>query len=138
MFKRLLRAQRCLVPADGYYEWKQTPFDKIPHWIRMADESPFFFAGLWNRWHEGDADGIPSFTILTTEANQLIAPIHNRMPVIVRKEDDNLWRDTAMTDTTNLDHVMRPYDGGDMAAYPISTRVNNVKNEGLELVRRDV
>ena len=134
MFKRLLSAKRCLVPADGYYEWKQTPTGKIPHWIRMADENPFFFGGLWDWWHENDPDGIPSFTILTTDANELTAMIHNRMPVIVRKEDYNLWLDPQATDTSKVEHVLRPYEGREMIAYPVSTKVNNVKNEGPELI----
>ncbi len=135
MFKRLLSANRCLVPADGYYEWKRTPTGKIPHWIKMADESPFFFAGLWDWWHENDPDGIPSFTILTTDANELTMPIHNRMPVIVRKQDYNLWLDPQATDTSKVSHVLRPYDGREMAAYPVSTKVNNVKNDGPDLIK---
>jgi putative SOS response-associated peptidase YedK len=135
MFKRLLSANRCLVPADGYYEWKKTLTGKILYWIRMADESPFFFAGLWDWWHEKDPEGIPSFTILTTDANGLTMPIHNRMPVIVPKEDYNLWLDPKVTHISSVAHVLRPYEGNEMTAYPVGIKVNNVKNDGPELIK---
>lgn len=134
MFRKLLRERRCLVPADCFYEWKATPGSKSPYCIRMASEAPFFFAGLWDVWHEGQADAIPSFTILTTDPNELAATIHNRMPVIVRPGDYTRWLDPSVREAAKVADVLIPYPASEMIAYPISRLVNNVKNEGPQLI----
>ena len=134
MFRKLLRERRCLVPADCFYEWKATPGGKVPYCIRMASHEPFFFAGLWDVWREGQADALPSFTILTTEPNELTATIHNRMPVIVRPEDYTRWLDPGVREPETVRDVLMPFPAEEMIAYPVSTLVNNVKNEGPELI----
>jgi putative SOS response-associated peptidase YedK len=134
MFRKLLRERRCLVPADCFYEWKATPGGKTPYCIRMASHEPFFFAGLWDLWHEGQADALPSFTILTTEPNELAATIRNRMPVIVRPEDHTRWLDPSVREPETVRDVLMPFPAEEMIAYPVRTLVNNVKNEGPELI----
>ena len=134
MFRKLLRERRCLVPADCFFEWKATPAGKVPYCVRMASEAPFFFAGLWDVWHEGHVDAIPSFTILTTQPNELAATIHDRMPVIVQAGDYTRWLDPSVREPDAIADVLSPYPADEMIAYPISRLVNNVKNEGPKLI----
>ena len=134
MFRKLLRERRCLVPADCFFEWKATPAGKLPYCVRMASEAPFFFAGLWDVWHEGHVDAIPSFTILTTQPNELAATIHDRMPVIVQAGDYTRWLDPSVREPDAIADVLSPYPADEMIAYPISRLVNNVKNEGPKLI----
>lgn len=134
MFRKLVRERRCLVPADGYYEWKTTPTGKIPHWFHMRSGEPFFFAGLWDEWRASHPDSIPSFTLITTNANELAQPVHDRMPVIVRPEDYRLWLDPAVMSPAEIAHVLKPYASKKMAFHQVSRRVNLSKNEGPELI----
>jgi putative SOS response-associated peptidase YedK len=134
MFRKLLRGRRCLVPADCFYEWKATPAGKAPYCICMASREPFFFAGLWDVWHEGDADAIPSFALLTTKPNELMATIHDRMPVIVRAADQARWLDPDVTDPGALAAVLTPFPADEMMAWPVTRAVNNARNEGPQLI----
>lgn len=131
MFRKLIRDRRCLVPVDWFYEWKATPAGKVPHLIQMASREPFFFGGLWDTWHEGSEDAIPSFTILTCAPNELMQTIHDRMPVIVAPQDAARWLDPGQKDISDL---LRPFPAEEMTARPVSTRVNSVRNEGPELI----
>ena len=133
MFRKLIKERRCLIPADCYYEWKESPAGKQPHLFRMASGDPFFFAGLWDVWHDGAPDAIASFTILTTDPNEVAATVHNRMPVIVQAKDYERWLDPKIRDTEKIADILRPYPGG-MVTYPISRRINSPKNEGAELI----
>jgi putative SOS response-associated peptidase YedK len=99
----------------------------------MASGDPFFFAGLWDVWHDGAPDAIASFTILTTDPNEVAATVHNRMPVIVQAKDYERWLDPKIRDTEKIADILRPYPGG-MVTYPISRRINSPKNEGAELI----
>lgn len=128
LFGPLFRRKRCLVPCDGFYEWKQTASGKQPHLIRMKSGEPFFFAGLYEIWHEGKPDELATFTIITGEPNELVAPIHNRMPAIVKPADYERWLDPAMTDPEALADMLRPYPAGEMSARRISTLVNSPRN----------
>lgn len=128
LFGRLMRHKRCLVPCDGFYEWEKTATGKRPHMIRMKSGEPFFFAGLYEIWHEGKPDELATFTIITGEANELVAPIHNRMPVIVKPADYERWLDPAITDPAALADILKPYPAGELTAYPISKRVNSPRN----------
>jgi putative SOS response-associated peptidase YedK len=134
MFRELIRERRCLIPADCFYEWKATPAGKIPYCVRMADNEPFFFGGLWDVWHEARENAIPSFTILTTEPNELAATIHNRMPVIVRPEHYERWLDPGVKDVKKISEVFQHFPAEEMRAYPVSRRVNDAKNDGPELI----
>lgn len=134
MFQRLLREQRGLVPADGYYEWKATPAGKLPYWFTMAGGAPFFFAALWDRWG-GETRPIPTFTLLTTEPNELTGEVHDRMPVIVRPEDYRLWLDPEVKDPLAIAHVLRAYPVEEMEMRRVSTRVNDARAAGPELIQ---
>ena len=124
MFRDAFKHRRCLVPADGFYEWQGAKPPKVPHRIRMRDESVFYFAGI----REGD-----TVAILTTTPNAVLEPIHNRMPVIVGADGFDRW----LSPGVDVADLLRPYDADAMEAYPVSTRVNNVRNDAPELVQRD-
>ena len=100
----------------------------------MASHEPFFFAGLWDTWHAGKDDAVRSFTILTTEPNELTAKIHNRMPVVVPREDYARWLDPKVKDHERLSDILAPYAAEEMIAYTVSSLVNNVKYDGPELI----
>ncbi len=128
-FRASFRRRRCLVPASGFYEWRPVNGAKQPYHCALADGAPFAIAGLWERWSDADGAEIETCTLLTTEANALLAPIHARMPVIVAAEDHALWLDVDLKMTELLEPVMRPFDPARMAAQPVSRRVNNVRND---------
>jgi putative SOS response-associated peptidase YedK len=132
-FRDPLRRRRCLIPADGFYEWKQKGAKhKQPYSIGMADDSVFAFAGLWDRWTEASGRVIESCTILTTEANSLLREIHHRMPVILKSRDYDRWLDPAITDPQRVMDLLQPFDGQAMKTCPVSTAVNRVENDGPE------
>jgi len=138
-FREAMRKRRCLVPADGFYEWQKLGRkEKQPYNIGMADDSLFAFAGLWERWHEPAGAALNSFTILTTDANALVAGIHNRMPVIVKREDYDLWLDPGMTDPAGVADLLKPLDARLMRKYPVSTRVGNADNDDAEIIKEIV
>ena len=124
-FRRSLRSQRCLVPASGFFEWKRDGDAKTPHFIHLPDEPLFAFAGLYDSWHDPDGQTVQSYTILTTAPNDLMADIHNRMPVILRREDEDEWLDPENTEPEHLLPLLRPYPASEMAAYPVSKMVNS-------------
>lgn len=134
LFAPLMRRRRCLVPCDGFYEWQQTPAGKQPFMIRLKSDAPFFFAGLYDIWHEGEPDQLATFTIITGEPNALVAPIHNRMPVIPRPADYRRWLDPGITDPGALADILKPYPDSEMTAYPISKRVNSPRNNSPEII----
>lgn len=118
--------RRCLLPADGFYEWKTEGKHKQPYFIRMVSGEPFALAGLWERWQGPDA-AIDSCTILTTEPNDLVRPIHNRMPVIIAPANYALWLDRTVTEPGPLAPLLRPYETDAMVANPVSLTVNDQK-----------
>jgi putative SOS response-associated peptidase YedK len=131
MFRRAFQQRRCLVPAYGFYEWQGAKPPKQPYFIHMRDGSPFAFAGLWERSHPDDAGPLETFTILTTAPNELMKPIHNRMPVIIPPDGYRQW-----LNGDEPQELLKPYDAAAMEAFRISTRVNNVRNDGPELIER--
>ena len=135
MFKSLLQKSRCLAVADGFYEWRKDGQQKTPMRIVLKSQEPFAFAGLWGSWtNKETGDTIRSCTIITTEPNELLATIHNRMPVILSEEAERLWLDGTVQDPTVLSSVLKPFPAGSMDAYAVSTLVNSVRNQGAELV----
>ena len=133
-YKRALERRRCIIPADGFYEWR---VDKLPWLIRHRDGSPLAFAGLWEVWHDpDDPEGPPLRTcvIVTTDANDLLAPIHDRMPVVLPPATWDHWLDTSNRDLTAVQALLVPAPSDDFEVYPVSTRVNTVANEGPELI----
>ena len=132
-FRSAFRKRRCLVLADGFYEWQKTASGKQPYYIRMGDGSPFAFAGLWESWGKY-AEEVRSCTILTTEANGLVGEIHHRMPVILPAEEYDLWLDPDMGEAEPLLDLLRPYPDDVMEAYPVSRFVNSPSNDSEQCV----
>ncbi len=132
-FRSAFKRRRCLVLADGYYEWRKIGKAKQPYWIRMQDERPFGLAGLWETWRGGD-DIVESCTIITTSANELTKQIHDRMPVILDDGDYELWLDPSVQDRQLVEPLLRPYDDGEMTFDPVSTVVNSPKNDRAECI----
>ena len=134
-FRTAFRRRRCLVLADGFYEWKQGERGKTPMYIRLASGKPFAFAGLWESWNAPDASNVLSCTIITTQPNELMATIHNRMPVILPEEAYSTWLESAEADPQRLAGLLKPYPAEQMQAYPVSPLVNSPKNDLPELIR---
>jgi len=124
-FRDAMKRRRCLVPADAFYEWKVVPGEKRkqPHLIRMKGDRPFAIGGLWEHWGR-DGNDLDSFTILTTTPNELVSGIHDRMPVIVAREDFDRWLDPALP-ADGVKDLLRSYAASEMQASPVGTRVNN-------------
>ena len=138
-FRTALARRRCLIPADGFYEWQAAPegaSGKTPTYLHRTDSGLFAFAGLWDEWHAPDGSPLRSCTIITTTPNSVAAPIHNRMPVILRPEDEAFWLDPAVTNTSDLISLLAPYPADAMEAYPVSRRVNVPMADDQELVAR--
>ncbi len=133
-FRTALRRHRCLIPADGFYEWKATAAGgKQPIHIGMKDGATFAFAGLTERWMAPEGEVLDTCTIITTQANALLAPLHDRMPAIVAPADYGRWLDTANAD---VDALFAPYPADAMTYYPVSTRVNSVRHDDASLLDR--
>ena len=133
-FRTALKRHRCLLPTDGFYEWKQTPSgSKQPIHIGMKDASPFAFAGLFERWLSPAGEVLDTCTIITTQANALLSPLHDRMPAIIAPVAYDRWLDVANEDTAPL---FAPYPAEAMMYYPVSLRVNSVKNDDASLIKR--
>ena len=125
-YRKPFRQRRCVIVADGFYEWKKLNGRKQPYYIRLKDDQPFAFAGLWEHWERDDSP-IDSRTILTTDANERVGSIHDRMPVILNQADYDLWLDPDVQDAKRLEPLLVPYRSEAMAAYAVSTMVNNPK-----------
>ncbi|RME47353.1 MAG: SOS response-associated peptidase, partial [Caldilineae bacterium] len=134
-FKRPLRRQRCLVLADGFYEWQKTPQGKIPVYIHLEAHRPFAFAGLWDRWVSAEGEALYTCTILTTRPNDLLAPIHNRMPVILTPEAVEAWLSPVEQAPQSLLPLLRPYPAEAMTCYPVSRLVNSPANDLPDCIR---
>ena len=117
-FRGLFQSQRCLVLADGFYEWKKEGANKIPYYIRLKSGKPFGFAGLWSHWLSRDGSEIKSCTVITCTPNALIQKIHHRMPVIISAEDRGAWLDILNHDTRKLFSLLKSYPAEEMEAYP--------------------
>jgi putative SOS response-associated peptidase YedK len=126
-FRRAFRERRCLIPADGFYEWQRTNGAKQPYYIRMKEERPFALAGLWESWRDGSGPEIRSCTILTTKPNALTAEIHDRMPVILPPGSYDAWLDPE-AERDELYGLLAPYPEDEMEAYPVSRFVNSPQN----------
>jgi putative SOS response-associated peptidase YedK len=128
-FRAALRSRRCLVLADGFYEWQRLGARKQPYFIGLRNGGPFAFAGLWERWAPNGSEPIESCTILTTSANEVIAPIHDRMPVILDAQDHALWLDSGVEGASELLPVLRPQPAEAVRAFPVGLLVNNPAND---------
>ena len=135
-FRGSYRHKRCLIIADGFYEWKAfgDRKNKTPYFIHMKDRQPFAMAGLWDSWESADGSSIKTCTIITTGPNELMEMIHNRMPVILHPRDHAKWLDAAPQTPENLQPLLKPFSADAMSAYPVSTLVNKATNDMPELV----
>lgn len=139
-FKRTFERRRCLLPADGFYEWQKLDNGKKQPWfIHRADGAPMVFAGLWEVWKPKDApedaEPLRTCSIITTEANELLAPIHDRMPVVLNPQDWDEWLDRSSADTSSLQRLLVPADPRALERFAVSTEVNSVRNNHGDLVR---
>ena len=135
-FRDALRRRRCLVLADGFYEWQRIGGVKRPMRIILRTGEPFAFAGLWETWRNPGGERIQSCTIVTTTANELLAPIHDRMPVILPRELEGLWLDGSVDSIEPLTATLIPYGADAMDAYAVSPLVNSAANDGPEVLAR--
>ena len=135
-FRRAFKKSRCLMLADGFYEWRKENGGKQPYYVRMKSGQPFAFAGLWESWNKGEGDEIHSCAIITTDANDLMREIHHRMPVIMPPEYYELWLEPAVREPERLLPLLEPYPAAEMEAYPVSRRVNSPSNDEPGCVER--
>lgn len=133
-FAEALKKRRCLIPADGFYEWQKTAKAKQPYCFTLSDEGVFAFAGLWERWKDAAGNPVETCSILTTTPNRLVEDLHNRMPVILRPEDYELWLDPGEQRVESVAELLKPFDSARMKRYAVSTRVNNVNNDDAECI----
>ncbi|MFN8404240.1 MAG: SOS response-associated peptidase, partial [Anaerolineales bacterium] len=135
-FRGSLKYKRCLIFADGFYEWKAQPGkkSKIPFYIHMKDRKPFAFAGLWDTWNSSDGSLIRSCALITTEPNELMAMIHDRMPVILHPRDYARWLEPSAQTPDQVLPMIKSYPAEEMDAYPVSTLVNKASTDVPELV----
>jgi putative SOS response-associated peptidase YedK len=133
-YREALKKRRCLVPADAFYEWQRPdPKTKRPFAFALKSGEPYAFAGLWESWRPKDGEPLETFTLLTTGPNEVMAPVHNRMPVILEPKDYDRWLDAGDPATPPVD-LLRPYPAERMTAWPVSARVGNVRNNDPELL----
>lgn len=135
-FRSAFRQRRCLVIADGFYEWQRQDSKKQPFFIHLPDGKPFAFAGLWERWQSPEGETIESCTIITTEANELLRSIHDRMPVILAPKDYDVWLDPTLQEPEKLQQLLHPYPTEAMITDAVSTKVNSPKNDTPECIKK--
>jgi putative SOS response-associated peptidase YedK len=137
-FRDAFRRRRCLVLADGWYEWQVAAGGKQPWFIRMKDAQPFALAGLWERWQDpAGGSTLESCAIVTTDASTSISRIHDRMPVVLAQGHWDRWLDTAFSDTDTLSGLLRPFDSQALESWPVSRQVNAPRNQGPALIERE-
>lgn len=133
-FRTAVHSRRCLVPADGFYEWKRiNKKSKVPYRFILNNQEPFAFAGLWEAYENEHKELVHTFTIITTEANSLVKPIHDRMPVILTRESEKIWMNSDAPEDEIMG-ALQPYDAMSMGQYAVSTKVNNVANDNPGLI----
>jgi putative SOS response-associated peptidase YedK len=131
-FGDALKYRRCLIPADGFYEWKRVGKAKQPYCFEVHESQLFAFAGLWEGWKDPSGTWIKTCTVLTTTPNAVTSPIHDRMPVILHPGNYHLWLDPGMKDSSVASELLKPFDATVMRCYPVSSRVNQVQNDDAE------
>jgi putative SOS response-associated peptidase YedK len=134
-FRDPLKFRRCLIPADGFYEWKRTTTSKQPFCFEVNGGELFAFAGLWDGWKNAEQQWVRTCSILTTTPNALTANVHDRMPVILHPDSYELWLDPGMTDVQVVSEFLKPFDPSLMRCYPVSTRINHVANDDEDCCR---
>lgn len=134
-FKHSFVSKRCLILADGFYEWKKEGTTKRPYLFTLTDRKLFSFAGIWDAWKNPEGKVLQSCTIITTAANELMKPIHERMPVILEKESEEAWLDSSIKDPLKLKSLLAPYPTMKMKYYEVSTKVNSSKIDNIECIQ---
>lgn len=134
-FRTAFKRRRCLILADGFYEWQRLEHQKQPFYFHLEDHQPFAFAGLWEHWQSPTGDEIQSCTILTTQANEVLKPLHDRMPVILSAEDYETWLDPDLQKSEHLQPLLVPYPEAAMVAYPVTNQVNRPANDTAECIQ---
>jgi putative SOS response-associated peptidase YedK len=134
-YKSALMRRRCLIPSDGFYEWQAVGKGKQPMYIHRKDDGLFAFAGLWEEWHSPEGETVRSCTIITTAPNDLMAPIHDRMPAILRPEDEAAWLDMSLKEADTALQLLRPYPAAELEAYPVSRLVNAPVNDRADCIQ---
>jgi putative SOS response-associated peptidase YedK len=135
-FKHILKTNRCLVPCSGFYEWKAVGTKKVPHYIGLKNRKIFCLAGLFDIWKERDGNNLKTFTIITTQPNNTLKPIHNRMPVILHQELEDQWLNTKIQNPDSIIRLLRPYPDDYMISYAVSNEVNNPENDNSQLIKQ--
>ncbi|MDF2457195.1 MAG: hypothetical protein K0R51_3188 [Cytophagaceae bacterium] len=134
-FKHIVKNQRCLVPSDGFFEWRKEGKNKVPYRFNLNNEEAFSYAGLWDSWkNEETGDLVNTFTIITTEANKVVKAVHDRMPVILRKDLEKLWIAEDVTES-QAESLLRPYDTEQMYSYAVHRAVNDARNNTPECIQ---
>jgi putative SOS response-associated peptidase YedK len=134
-FRDSLKLRRCLVPADGFYEWQRRGTAKQPYCFEVKNGNLFAFAGLWDGWRDASGHWIKTCSILTTTPNAVTSIAHDRMPVILDPDSYNLWLDPGIQNVSEISELLKPYDAGVMRSHPVSSRVNHVANDDEECSR---
>ena len=134
-FREAMKLRRCLIPADGFYEWKRTATGKQPYCFEVNKGELFAFAGLWDGWKNAEGQWIRTCSILTTTPNAVTLAIHDRMPVILDRDSYDLWLDPGMQNVAAISELLKPFDAMLMRCYPVSSRVNHVVNDDEECSR---
>lgn len=135
-FGRLLKSQRVIIPADGFYEWKKEGADKQPYRFELKDRSVYGYAGLWDEWTQPDGEKLRSCTIITTTPNDLVKDVHDRMPVILEPSGVDTWLDPENSDKELLQSLLIPLPAEQMVRYPVSKDVGKVANNGAQLIEK--
>lgn len=135
-FRNAFKKKRCLIVADSFYEWKKEENTKTPMLIHLKSGEPFAFAGLWESWTSPEGETVHSCSILTTKPNELMASIHDRMPVILSKEAEKIWLDPNVQDIELLESLLIPFEESDLEAYQVSNEVNSPKNNNPDLIKK--
>jgi putative SOS response-associated peptidase YedK len=131
-FRDALKSRRCLIPADGFYEWQRMGKTKQPYCFEVGNAQMFAFAGIWDRWKDPNGNWVKTCSILTTTPNAVTSAVHDRMPVILDPDSYDLWLDPGMQDATAASELLKPHGAQFMRCYPISTRINHVANDDEE------
>lgn len=134
MWKRLVNSKRCIAPARGFYEWKLEDGKKQPYYITPTNGDVFSFAGLWDEWSDGKGNSLKTYTIVTTTPNKEMSDIHNRMPAILTKEQMDIWLNPIELTREQVDDLLTPSPDGSVQMVPVSTEVNNARNNSKELI----
>lgn len=134
-FSRPFKSQRCVVPANGFYEWKRTDQGKIPHYITQKSSELMNFAGLYEGWKSGQGETVNSFTIITTKANKPLSELHDRMPAMLLDDELSEWLDPTNNHTETLEDLLRPWPDDDIQFHRVAKDVNNARNQGSHLIQ---